>query len=161
MLEIKIKYFNKEVPRLAKIEKGDWIDLYITDVKLVTTSSEKINMLYDLNKPFKYDEYWFLMFGTGVAMQLPNRYEAHVIPRSGTFKKYGLIQTNHMGLIDNSYCGDNDQWFLPMYALRPGEIKKYDRIAQFRIVEKMEPVIFTEVTKLGNLDRNGWGSTGR
>lgn len=141
MLEIKIKYFNDKLERIKKIEVGDWIDLRAAkDIKL------------------KAGE--FALIPLGVAMELPEGYEAHVVPRSSTFKNFGIIQTNSMGVIDNSYCGDNDQWFFPAYALRDTEIHFNDRICQFRIVPVMPEVEFIEVEHLKNKDRGGHGSTG-
>ena len=94
-------------------------------------------------------------------MKLPEGYEAHVVPRSSTFKNFGIIQTNHCGVIDESYCGDNDQWFFPAYAMRDTEIKKNDRICQFRIMEHQPAFDFVTVEKLGEVDRGGHGSTGK
>lgn len=143
MEKIKIKYFDKNMPKLEKIggNKSDWIDL---------RSAEDVDM--------KAGE--FKLISLGIAMQIAAGYEAHVAPRSSTFKNYGIIQTNSFGVIDNSYCGDNDIWFLPVYALRDTHINKYDRICQFRIVKKQPPIMFKEVDVLGNKDRNGCGSTG-
>ena len=93
-------------------------------------------------------------------MQLPQGYEAHVVPRSSTYKNFGIIQTNHMGVIDNSYCGDNDQWHFPAYALRDTVINVNERICQFRIVKKQPKINFKEVETLNNKDRGGIGSTG-
>ena len=141
-MDIKIKYFYDDLVRLNKIEKGDWIDL---------RSAANVKM--------KAGE--FLLIPLGIAMKLPDGYEAHVVPRSSTFKNFGILQTNSMGIIDNSYCGDNDQWFFPALAMRDTEIKKNDRICQFRIIEKMNGIDFIEVDKLGNTDRGGFGSTGK
>ena len=102
----------------------------------------------------------FKLISLGVSMQLPAGYEAHVVPRSSTFKNYGIIQTNHQGVIDNSYCGDNDVWKFPAYALKDTHINKYDRICQFRIIEKQPQIMFNEVETLGNEDRGGFGITG-
>lgn len=137
---IQIKYFT-DIDKIAAIDKGDWIDL---------RSAETISM--------KQGE--FRLIPLGVAMKLPEGYEAHVVPRSSTYKNFGIIQTNSTGIIDNSYCGDNDQWLFPAYALRDTIINKNDRICQFRIVEKMKPVTFVEVDKLEGEDRGGIGSTG-
>lgn len=93
-------------------------------------------------------------------MELPKGYEAHVVPRSSTFKNFGVIQTNHQGVVDESYKGNNDEWFMPVYALRDTEINFNDRICQFRIVEKMPKIDFVEVDELKNEDRGGHGSTG-
>lgn len=156
-MEIKIKYLNDEVPRLKKISQGDCIDLY---------AAEDIILRLNQMKPIHL----------GVAMQLPEGYEAHLYPRSSTFKKWGIIMANHTGIIDNSYCGDNDWWYFQAiclmttgYApdpLRPDVekpatiIHKGDKIAQFRIFRKMPEVELVEVEALGNADRGGIGSTG-
>lgn len=139
-MEIKIKYFTN-IEKIEKIEKGDWIDL---------RAAEDVNL--------KAGE--FKLIPLGVAMELPKGYEAHIVPRSSTYKKFGIIQTNHQAVIDESYCGDNDQWLYPAYALRDTEIHKGDRICQFRIMEKQPEITFTEVETLGNEDRGGIGSTG-
>lgn len=139
---IKIKYFDKEIERLRNIEnKSDWIDLRsATDVEL------------------KAGE--FKLIPLGVGMKLPKGYEAHIVPRSSTFKNFGIIQTNHQAVIDESYCGDNDQWFYPVYALRNTVIHKNDRICQFRIMKKQPEIKFIEIEKLEDVDRGGFGSTG-
>lgn len=139
-MEIKIKYFT-DIEKIEKIEKGDWIDL---------RAAEDVTL--------KAGE--FKLIPLGVAMELPAGYEAHMVPRSSTYKKFGIIQTNHQAVIDESYCGDNDQWLYPAYALRDTEIKKNDRICQFRIMEKQPTLDFIEVGVLGNEDRGGIGSTG-
>ena len=139
-MEIRIKYFT-DIEKIEKIEKGDWIDL---------RAAEDVTL--------KAGE--FKLIPLGVAMELPAGYEAHMVPRSSTYKKFGIIQTNHQAVIDESYCGDNDQWLYPAYALRDTEIKKNDRICQFRIMEKQPTLDFIEVAVLGNEDRGGIGSTG-
>jgi dUTP pyrophosphatase len=139
--QIKIKYLDNTIERVSKISQGDWIDL---------RASETVKL--------KKDE--FKLIPLGVAMELPEGYEAHVVPRSSTFKHFGIIETNSMGIIDESYKGDNDFWFFPAYALRDTVINKGERICQFRIMEKMPEVEFIEVETLGNDDRGGHGSTG-
>ena len=148
-MKIKIKYFDN-AKELNIIEKGNWCDLYA-------------------NKDMFIPEGERAMIPLGVAMQLPEGYEAHVVPRSSTFKTWGIIQTNHIGIIDNSYCGDNDQWFYPAYCLEPKNfidnqygtlIRKGDKIAQFRIIEVQPKLEFEKVELLGNKDRGGFGSTG-
>ncbi len=139
-MEIKIKYFT-DIEKIEKIEKGDWIDLRAAEDTTLKAGEFKLIPL-------------------GVAMELPKGYEAHIVPRSSTYKKFGIIQTNHQAVIDESYCGDNDQWLYPAYALRDTEIHKGDRICQFRIMEKQPEITFTEVTALNNEDRGGIGSTG-
>lgn len=141
MQTIKIKYFTDKIDKIQKIDQGDWIDL---------RAAETVEL--------KAGE--FRLIPLGVAMELPKGYEAHAVPRSSTYKNFGIIQTNHMGVIDESYCGDNDQWYFPAYALRDTVINVNDRICQFRIMEKQPEICFDEVTSLGNEDRGGIGSTG-
>lgn len=140
-MEIKIKYHNEGVEKIAKIPNGDWIDL---------RAAETVAM--------KAGE--FKLISLGVSMKLPDGYESHVVPRSSTFKKWGVLQTNSMGVIDNSYCGENDIWRFPAFAMRDTVIEEGDRICQFRIVKKMEPVEFVEVEHMDDADRGGFGSTG-
>lgn len=140
MLEVKVKYFT-DIERIKKIEKGDWIDLKSAeDVELKTGEFKLINL--------------------GVGMILPDSYEAHIVPRSSTFLKFGIIQANHCGIIDNSYSGNNDEWKFPAIALRNTKIHKNDRICQFRLMKKMEDVTLEEVEHLNERDRGGFGSTG-
>lgn len=140
-MEIKIKYLAN-IQKLQKLSVGDWIDLRAAeDVHLTEGQYRNIKL--------------------GVAMQLPEGYEAHVVPRSSTFKHFGLLMTNHCGIIDNSYCGDGDEWQFPAYATREVQILKNDRLCQFRIVKKQPEFEFREVNTLGNEDRGGFGSTGK
>ena len=141
-MEIKIKYFSDDIERLRYIDgKSDWIDLRAAaDVEL------------------KQGE--FKLIPLGVAMELPKGYEAHVVPRSSTFKNFGILQTNSFGIIDFSFCGDHDAWFFPALAMRDTVIHKNDRICQFRIMEHQPMVSFCEVEHLDNADRGGHGSTG-
>ena len=141
-MQIKIKYFTDDIEKLTYIDgKSDWIDLRASeDVELKTGD--------------------FKLIPLGVAMQLPKGYEAHIVPRSSTFKTWGFIQTNSMGVVDESYCGDNDQWKMPVYATRDTTIHKNDRICQFRIIEHQPKIDFEDVESLGNEDRKGFGSTG-
>ena len=139
---IKVKYFDQEIDRLAYIGgKSDWIDL---------RASETVEL--------KAGE--FKLVPLGVAMELPKGYEAHVVPRSSTFKNYGVLQTNSCGVIDGSYCGDQDMWRMPVYATRDTVIHKNDRICQFRIMENQPKLVFEERQSLGNKDRGGFGTTG-
>ena len=140
MKKIKIKYFS-DIEKIKKVNNSDWIDLRSAiDVEL------------------KANE--FKLIPLGVGMKLPKGYEAHVVPRSSTFKNFGIIQTNHQGVIDESYCGNNDEWKFPAYALRDTKICKNDRICQFRIMKKQPSVQFDEVEVLDNNDRGGIGSSG-
>lgn len=152
--EIKIKYFNENV-KLEKIEKGDWIDLRVNEVSI---NGEKVE--WSKNNEIFYYENNFILIHTGIVMQLPENYEAHIAPRGSTFKKFGLIQANSVGVVDESYCGENDQWFIPMICLRKGRVKRYERVAQFRIMEKMPTIHFKETESFTNPDRGSQGSTG-
>ncbi len=141
-MNIKIKYFTDQIEKLTYIDgKSDWIDL---------RAAQEVDL--------KAGE--FKLIPLGVAMELPEGYEAHIVPRSSTFKNYGIIQTNHQVEVDCSYCGDNDQWFMPAYAMRDTHIAVNDRICQFRIMENQPRLLFEEVSALGNDDRGGHGSTG-
>lgn len=140
-MTIKIKYFDPDLIRLEKIEKGNWIDL---------RAAETVEM--------KKGE--FRLIPLGIAMHLPIGYEAHVVPRSSTFKNFKILQTNSFGVIDESYCGDNDQWFFPALAVEDTVIHKNDRICQFRIMDHQPQMDFEEVESLGMPDRGGHGSTG-
>lgn len=143
MPQIRIKYFTDVIERLTYIDgKSDWIDL---------RASEKVTL--------KAGE--FCLIPLGVAMELPEGYEAHVVPRSSTFKNYGIIQTNSCGIIDGTYCGDDDMWRMPVYAVRDTVIHVNDRICQFRIFENQPKITFDEVESLGNKNRGGFGSTGK
>ena len=138
-----IKYFSDKIDKLEYIDgKSDWIDL---------RASEEVE--------FKQGEFKLIPLGIGI--RLPKGYEAHVVPRSSTFKNYGLIQANHMGVIDCSYCGDNDQWFVPMIALKDTVVHVNDRICQFRIMENQPAIVFDECDHLEGADRGGFGSTGK
>ena len=142
MEKIKIQYLNDTIERLCYIDgKSDWIDL---------RAAEDVEM--------KAGE--FRLIPLGVAMKLPRGYEAHVVPRSSTFKNFGIIQTNHCGIIDESYCGDGDQWYMPAYALRDTVIEAGSRICQFRIMRHQPALHFEAVDSLGGTDRGGIGSTG-
>ena len=139
-LIVKIKYHGDTQP-LEKITVGDWIDL---------RAAESVTLKAGQWHPISL----------GISMELPKGYEAHILPRSSTFKRWGIILPNAMGIIDQSYCGDNDVWHFGALALRDTQINKGDRICQFRIMEKMPPVTFLTVETLGNDDRGGFGSTG-
>ena len=139
-MEIKIKYFT-DVEPIAKKNNSDWHDL---------RAAERVEL--------KQGE--FKLIPLGVGMILPNDYEANIVPRSSTFKTWGIIQTNHFAVIDNSYSGDNDQWFYPVYATRDTVIEKNDRICQFRINKKMPDVELVTVEHLNDIDRGGFGSSG-
>ena len=143
MEKIRIKYFTDKIEKLDYIDgKSDWIDL---------RASEEVEL--------KAGD--FKLIPLGVAMQIPEGFEGHLAPRSSTFKTWGLIQTNSVGVIDCSYCGDDDMWRMPVYATRDTVIHVNDRVAQFRIIENQPKIIFEEVESLGNDSRGGFGSTGK
>lgn len=137
---IKVKY-TRDIEKIQTISGGDWIDLRCAE-DITLRAGE------------------FMYIPLGVAIQLPKGFEALVVPRSSAFKNYGIIQTNSVGVIDETYCGDNDEWHMPVYAVRDTEIKKNDRICQFRIIRHQVPLHIAEVATLGNPDRGGLGSTG-
>lgn len=139
-LSVKIKYHG-DVKPIEVFENGDWIDL---------RAAEDVDM--------KAGE--FRLISLGVSMKLPEGYEAHIVPRSSTYRHWGIIQTNHMGVVDNSYCGDNDIWKFPALAIRDTTIYKNERICQFRIVEKQPDFDFMKVDELFDEDRGGFGMTG-
>lgn len=138
---IYIKYHTDITP-ITTFENGDWIDL---------RSAEDVEM--------KAGD--FKLISLGVSMKLPEGYEAHVVPRSSTYKNWGIIQANHMGVIDNSYSGTNDIWKFPAIAIRDTHICKNERICQFRIIKKQPTLVFEEVSMLADKDRGGFGSSGK
>ena len=139
---ITIKYFTDKIDKLTYIDgKSDWIDL---------RAAEDVAL--------KAGE--FRLIPLGVGMKLPAGYEAHVVPRSSTFRNFGIIQTNHFGIIDESYCGDGDQWYFPALAVRDTEIHVNDRICQFRIMKHQPVISFSETDRLEGENRGGFGSTG-
>ena len=141
-MKIKIHYFHEDSPRLQVTAKGDWIDLYCAQTMELKAGD-------------------FALIPLGVSMQLPEGYEARTAPRSSTFKRWGILQANSVGIIDNSYCGTDDEWKLPVYATRDTVIEKGDRICQFRIFENQPAIEFEEAETLGEVNRGGFGSTGR
>lgn len=143
MEQIKIIYHNQNIDKIINIEnKSDWYDL---------RAAETVEM--------KMGDY--KLISLGISMKLPEGYEAHIVPRSSTFKNFGVLQTNSYGVIDNSYSGTNDIWRFPALAMRDTVIHEGDRICQFRIEKKQPAVEFIEVDKLDDTDRGGFGSTGK
>ena len=141
-MEILVKYHNPNLQKIEKVEKGDWIDL---------RAAETIELK-------KGD---FRLISLGISVKLPKDYEAHIAPRSSTFKNWGILQVNSVGVVDESYCGEGDLWMMPVYATRDTVISENDRICQFRIVKKMPELRITEVEALSGPDRGGYGSTGK
>ena len=140
-MEIKVRY-HADIDPIEKTQNGDWIDL---------RAAEDVEL--------KAGE--FKLISLGVSMKLPHGYEAHIVPRSSTFKHWGILQTNHMGVIDNSYSGDNDVWKFPALATRDVLIEKNSRICQFRLVKTMGWVDINTVDHLSDTNRGGFGSTGK
>lgn len=142
-MKLKIKYLSKEIDKLKFIDgKSDWIDL---------RAGERVEL--------KKGEYKLIKLGVG--MELPKGYEALVVPRSSTFKNFGIMQANSVGIVDESYSGDNDEWRFPAWAVRDTVIEVNDRICQFRIMKHQDAFEFEEVKELNELDRGGFGSTGK
>lgn len=136
-MKIKINTHGNQLPT----QNGEWIDLY-------TAEDAKLR------------KFEFKIISLGVSMELPEGYYAHIVPRSSAFKNFGVIMTNSMGVIENTYKGDNDIWGFPALAMRKTFIPKGTRLCQFRLVKVAPPVEFEQVEKLGNKDRGGFGSTG-
>lgn len=157
-MKLKIKYFE-DAKKLEKIPKGNWVDVYANKDVFVPKGERA-------------------MIPLGFALELPQGWEGHLAPRSSTFKTWGIIQTNSVGVVDDTYIGDNDQWHMPVYCLQDKDecemvynngigtkkygvwIRKGDKIGQFRIMEVMPAIEFEEVESFGNADRGGFGSTG-
>ena len=143
MQTIQIRYLSDKIEKLCYIDgKSDWIDLRAAETVELKAGEDRLIPL-------------------GVAMKMPAGYEAHVVPRSSTFKNYGIIQANSMGIIDESYCGSGDQWYFSAYATRDTVVNVNDRICQFRIMEHQPAILFDEREELEAVDRGGFGSTGK
>ena len=143
-VNIDIKYFSEDIEKIdyiGGVDKSNWIDLRAAEEVTLRAGETKLIPL-------------------GVGMKLPEGYEAHIVPRSSTYKKFGIMQANHFGVIDNSYCGNNDQWMFPAHALRDTTIHINDRICQFRIEKNQPQIILSEVNNLSDKSRGGFGSTG-
>ena len=137
-MRVKINTHGNKMP----VRNGDWIDLFTAE----DVSMEKGD---------------FRLISLGVSMELPEGYEAHILPRSSTCKNYGVIMANGMGVVDNAYCGDDDIWGFPCVAIKNTFIPYGTRICQFRLVRSCEPIEFEKVELLGNENRGGFGSTGK
>lgn len=153
-MDIKIKYHYDDLPRLEMTDKGDWVDLFTAEDILITNPVE------------------FQIVNLGVSMELPEGYEANIVPRSSTYKNWNILQTNSFAVIDESYCGDNDVWRFPLLFILTNQslvdelndqliIPKHTRLCQFRVNKKQPKLNFIEVEHLGNEDRNGFGSSGK
>lgn len=156
-MKIQVKLRDKEFP-IQIIDKGDWIDLYVTeDVDIEGESYPKLEIL-PLN----------------VAMKLPDGYEAIVVPRSSTYKNFRITCANSFGVIDNSYCGNEDFWGFPALAYSNTTIKKGSRVCQFRIQLSQKATLWQKIKwlfdskiefeytdNLASESRGGFGTTGK
>lgn len=171
-MKAKVKYHDSEMPRIEKIAKGDWIDLRAVEGGTITRDGIKMkaewttvpkfegSKFIGTSKELEYKKGDFLMINLGVTIAPPDGWELYLLPRSSTYKNYGLVQTNSMGIGDNSFRGDNDIYHMPCLATRDGVIQLYDRVAQFRLQEVMPQFEFEEVETTGYNERGGFGSTG-
>lgn len=140
-LEMKIKYHDENLVKVEKIAVGDWLDLRAAETVTMEAGD-------------------FKFISLGVSVQVPNGYELWIAPRGSSYKNFGIIQTNSIGIVDNSYCGDNDILKMPALAIRNTTINFNDRICQFRLMPNQKSLNIIEVSTLGNTDRGGFGSTG-
>ncbi len=166
-MEIKVKKFHQDLPDLQMLENGDFIDLYVDTVLVCSNDSVIIGdaqnkrtlerMPVDI-VPYKQGD--VVIVGLGIAIELPENCEAQIRPRSSTFKNTGLLLTNSVGTIDSLYKGDNDEWQAMFYATRDGHFKRFDRLVQFKVEEKMIKPDVIYVETLNNKDRGGYGTSG-
>jgi dUTP pyrophosphatase len=140
-LKVKVKYHNEELIPIKKLDNGDWVDLRASEDVVMQAGD-------------------FKLISLGISIQAPSGYELNIVPRSSTYKNFGIIQANHFGIVDESYNGNNDIVKFPAIALRDTTINLNDRICQFRLNKKQPGLIFETVSFLGNEDRGGFGSTG-
>lgn len=151
-LELKVRYIDENLTKMEKIDKGDLVDLRASRVFVNGVEKEF---------PCKYEFGDTVFVKLGFAMKMPEGFKANVYPRSGTFKNYGLLLTNSVGQIDNSYQGNDDEWCGMFYATRAGVMEYDDRILQFEVVpQAMNNVVFNFVEELGEANRGGYSSTG-
>jgi dUTP pyrophosphatase len=164
---MKVKKFSKDVPDFKIDNKGDWIDLFVERATISENTEEAI----EYNQGFKDNDFneggeiWYnkgdiVIVGLGVAIELPYSHEGEIRPRSSTLKKTGLLLTNSVGTIDESYKGDSDEWQGVFYATRNGMFKRFDRLLQFKVIKKMVKPTIEYVDTLGNENRGGYGTSG-
>lgn len=159
------------------IDKGEWIDLKCAeDIELMAPQSgtlKEVTNEHGVTSRVRNVELPVTYIPLGVAMQLPEGYEAVILPRSSTPKKFGIIMACSEGVVDNTYCGNNDEWKFPALAIRATSIEKFTRICQFRIQLSQKATFWqkikwlfssgielVEVNNLNSTDRGGFGSTG-
>ena len=163
--KVKVKYHDSSMPKFEQIEKGNWIDCRVIKGGKITHSDgtkEPLEWKVDNNGTYyiEYKQGDFMMLPLGFSLNQGKGYEVNLVPRSSTFKNYGIIQTNHFGVGDDTFVGNNDMYHFPCYALRDGRINLYDRICQMKINKAMPQIIFNEVEDMKSEDRGGFGSTG-
>lgn len=155
-LQVNVRYLDPDMPKLSMLDVGNWCDVRVAGVRGTEWISQAEGGTWHA-----YQQGDFMLFELGFAMQIPTGYEAYLVPRSSLFKNTRCIQTNGLGIIDNSYRGDNDQWLMPVYATDEGIIFQYDRVGQFRLMPVMGRLVFNEFESFpDSVDRGGFGSTG-
>lgn len=164
-MKLKVKYHDEKMPKLKKIQEGNWIDLSVVENRtVVVREGKEFPAKWELNekgeKVLRYKKGDFLKLSTGLTIATPDGYEVYVAPRSSTFQKYGLILVNSIGIGDTSFRGNKDVYMMPMFALMDGEVCLYDRVGQFRIQESMSDLTIEEVEDTGYSNRGGFGTTG-
>lgn len=163
MIDCQVQYLDAGMPRLAMDSRGDWVDVRVSRVEVEGTEQEMDHLpgmhKDDTGVRFRFGDR--VVIYLGFAMRFPKHYEAHLLARSSLFKRSGLILQHGMGVIDHTYCGPDDEWILPCVALRGGWLRKYQRVAQFRLISRMLPIHFTTVEELPGESRGGYGSTDR
>ena len=170
-IDLKIKYHDKNMPKIEKIEKGNWIDLRAVEGGNVTRNGKKFDAKWETKvkiidgvetpvKVLSYKAGDYIMISLGITIAQPTGYEVYIAPRSSTFKNYGFLAVNSWGIGDDTFRGNNDIYHMPVYATRDGEIELYERVCQFRLQEVMPELIIREVEDTGYEDRGSFGSTG-
>lgn len=175
-LTIKVKRINKSLPIPKMTKKGDWIDLRSSEtvhLKAPQSGTLKRRTINGQEESYRNVTFDTKLINLGIAIQLPKGTEAIIVPRSSTYKNFGVLQSNHIGVVDYSYKGDNDEWKFPAVALMDTTIQEGDRICQFRVQLSQKATVWQklkwlfssgikliEVENLNNPDRNGIGTTG-
>lgn len=172
MIGVNIKYHNPDQPRIAPAQGSDWIDLYVAKVwrpvtycdgtrKLIAFALDESSPIQDMPSGWHLVANLDYLLDFGVSMQFPEMFEAYILPRSSTYKRYGLVMTNSVGVVDHTYCGDDDKWFMPCHCKQSSFLPLYARVAQFRLQWRMPTLVFNERESLPRPNRGGYGSTGR
>ena len=164
-MDIRIKKM-RENAKLPEFKGGNWLDTYISQIGFVRRDLRRgeftfDDVIWDDGDKFNILVGDIVVFKLGFALELPKGKELHLLPRSGTFRKYGLLLTNSMGIGDDTYIGDNDEYLAMMYATRNAVVEVGDRLIQIKIEDAMPQYNLVEVEYFGNDDRGGYGSSGR